>query len=449
MQNIINQLHREVEKHITNAGVSKLIVGLSGGADSTALLRLLDNLDIRLVAVHCNFHLRGEESNRDMAFCQNLCNKLNISLNIVHFDVPAYMAEHNISGIEEACRILRYDYFRSLKLKFNADRIAVAHNNDDNIETLLLNLFRGAGIKGLKGMLPDSGEIIRPLINIPRSSILDYLNELGQDYIIDSSNLSNTFRRNLLRNEIIPTLESTWPGVKKAISHSIHSLQLDYKMLNHISDRDLEKILGSNPNELHYESLAQYYNPEWLIFKWVSQFKAPSNISSEIAEALSSSRNITGKNWITPTGNIYASYNSLIFIPRITDNHETTVQQCSINELCEIKVHENSHDLLKKIISQPDNSVLWTDLSPHQLLVRHIQTADRIDSLGCNGSQLVSKVLKDAKIPAYLRRKTIIVAHGDQILWIPRLRRSRHNLISPETPTIYQYTLKSRLTNIC
>ena len=147
------------------------LVALSGGADSVALLRVLCHLGYRVEAAHCNFHLRGEESDRDEEFVKDLCQKLNIPLHLIHFETAEYASLHQVS-IEMAARELRYGYFRQLRDDIGAETVCVAHHRDDAVETLLMNLLRGAGIHGLTGIRPRNGHIVRPLLGVSRQEIL-------------------------------------------------------------------------------------------------------------------------------------------------------------------------------------------------------------------------------------------------------------------------------------
>lgn len=200
---------------------SRVIACLSGGADSVCLLRVLSELkaelDISLSAVHVNHCLRGEESDRDMHFCGELCKSLDIPLRIFHVDVTGYCAEHGTSA-EEGARILRYNAFEAESQRLGGALVATAHNRGDNCETIVFNLARGTGIKGLRGIPPVRGNIIRPLIRITREEIEEYLDLLGQDYVTDSTNLTEDYSRNLIRHRVIPVLNGINEGFGKAVT---------------------------------------------------------------------------------------------------------------------------------------------------------------------------------------------------------------------------------------
>jgi tRNA(Ile)-lysidine synthase len=195
---------------------AKVIVGLSGGMDSMVLLDLLVLLEYRCIAAHCNFHLRGAESDRDADFVRKWCKNTDIPFTSIDFDTTGYAEDRKIS-IEMAARELRYEWFEILRKQYEADAIAVAHHRDDSVETVLLNLIRGTGIKGLSGISPRNGYVVRPLLTVSRSEIEDYIIERELPYVTDSTNDQDIYLRNYLRLNVIPKLEVVNPSVKESI----------------------------------------------------------------------------------------------------------------------------------------------------------------------------------------------------------------------------------------
>lgn len=190
----------------------KVIVTCSGGADSIFLLHILNKLGFECVVAHCNFHLRGEESDRDENFVREFCKKKGLTLLVEHFETQQFAAENKLS-IEMAARELRYNWFEKIRAEYNAGAIAVAHHSDDSIETILLNLLRGTGLKGICGIRPKNGYIVRPLLCVNRKEIEDYLTENGIGYITDSTNLENEYTRNKIRNIVMPILREINPQI--------------------------------------------------------------------------------------------------------------------------------------------------------------------------------------------------------------------------------------------
>lgn len=291
----------EVRRIFAESSVKRAIVGVSGGADSVALLYLAMASGIEVKVVHCNFHLRGEESMRDQRHVEEICRKLGATLEIVDFDVNAYR-DHKSVSVEMACRDLRYDYFRKLLHDEGYDRVLIGHNSDDNIETLFLNLFRGSGVAGLKGISPDTGEIMRPMLSYSRKEIESYLEEKGADYITDSSNLQSDYRRNYIRNEILPMIEKRWPGVRRSIITTLENLRSEDEVL-----RWAEKEIIDNDEFLSLQTINKSPNPFWTIYKFGSRHGATRDIAVEITDVYNKkagSQTIVGKGWTAGNGKL-------------------------------------------------------------------------------------------------------------------------------------------------
>lgn len=205
---------RRVSTYIRQRGLLKkdqaVLVAVSGGADSVALLDVLQRAGYRCVAAHCNFHLRGEESNRDEAFVRELCAQMNVPLEVKDFDTNSYARAHHV-GIEVAARELRYAWFEEMARKYGCQAVAVAHHQNDQAETILLNLKRGAGLRGLAGMRPISANpmvpeglpIVRPLLCTTRDYIEHYLRDKrGLSWVTDSTNSDTTISRNAVRKQL-------------------------------------------------------------------------------------------------------------------------------------------------------------------------------------------------------------------------------------------------------
>ena len=211
MVQVVRRVSDFIAQHQLLVPNAHVLVALSGGADSVALLRILLHLGYRCHAVHCNFHLRGEESNRDEGFVTDLCRSLGVSFEVLHFDTKAYATAHKIS-IEMAARELRYREFERIRKARSLSAIAVAHHQDDAVETLLLNLIRGAGINGLTGMRVSNGHVVRPLLCLSRDEVVRYLDCLGQSYVTDSTNLTDEYARNKVRLGVIPLMQQINPA---------------------------------------------------------------------------------------------------------------------------------------------------------------------------------------------------------------------------------------------
>lgn len=212
----------------------RILVALSGGADSVALLCLLYERAMEqglvLAACHVNHGIRGEEADRDEAFCKELCHKINIPFHAVHVDVPAY-AKAQKKGLEESARELRYEALRKVKKTLEMDFIATAHHAEDHLETVIFHLARGCGNEGLLGIAPRRDDLIRPLLFLEKQHLLSYLSHLKQPYCTDSTNEDTDFTRNRIRKNILPELVKINPRVAKACLGMSMALRRDEEFL--------------------------------------------------------------------------------------------------------------------------------------------------------------------------------------------------------------------------
>lgn len=402
---------------------SRILAAVSGGADSVALLRALEMSDVETIAINCNFHLRGEESDRDSSFVRALCEKLDIPLIAVDFDVEAYKKERNIST-EMACRDLRYDAFRRIKKEQNCDRIAVAHHLDDNVETILLNLFRGTGIEGLTGMKPDNGEIIRPFLSLRRCQILNFLEEIGQDYVTDSTNLQSDFKRNFIRNELLPLIAGRWPGIMKTLSRTGDNLAADAAALDYLLDKHLAQYRDFIP----YGDLTAFPDPQTFIFRFIRTRGGSGTQAREISDAIR--RHAYPLRWHLPDATILLDRDGLTMARlnvKTAETHPFVQREISLDP-----------ETWRAIRSDRSHRILYTTLPLSELTFRHPLPSDRIAPLGIKGTSLVSDILKDAHIPLADRKRIWIAADSaGSIVWIEGLRRSGSHLIAPSASTAF------------
>ncbi|MCD8107458.1 MAG: tRNA lysidine(34) synthetase TilS [Oscillospiraceae bacterium] len=227
-----------IKKYSMLSPGERVLVALSGGADSVSLLIALKELGYPVFAVHVNHHLRGEESDRDESFCRDLCKRLHVELHVEHVDVRSY-CEKTGKSTEEGARVLRYE---ALNKNAGGCKIATAHNLDDCFETTLFNLVRGCGIGGLTGIPPVRDNIVRPLIGTSRAEILDFLESKGETFVTDSTNLEDDCSRNIIRLKVVPELERINPSLLKTYRSSLEN----FESANSYIDREAEKLLESS-----------------------------------------------------------------------------------------------------------------------------------------------------------------------------------------------------------
>lgn len=397
MKDIKQIVSKYIKDHQLLEADGRYLVALSGGADSVSLLLILKELGYQLEACHCNFHLRGEESDRDEDFCMNLCQRLEIPFHRIHFDTKSYAMLHKVS-IEMAARDLRYRYFEQLRHDLDATAICVAHHQDDSVETILINLIRGTGINGLTGIAPRNGHILRPLLCIDRKDILEYLAKKQQDYVTDSTNLVDDVVRNKIRLNIIPMLKEINPSV---CSNIISTAQ-------HISDAsEALSPLGTLAYEkegmicLDKKQVLSQASPAYTLFANLSQYGFTGTIIQEILEGI----NTVGKTWYSSSHQLLIDRDNIL----ITEKKESSFQAFKIPETgcyvyerddedekkIKLRIFERTSDF--KPSKEKMTITLDADKVTFPLLLRATQTGDRFHPFGMKGSKLVSDYLTDRK----------------------------------------------------
>ena len=422
------------------------IVALSGGADSVALLLILKQLGYRIEAAHCNFHLRGEESQRDEEFVKSLCNEQNIPLHLIHFETAEYAALHQVS-IEMAARDLRYGYFHQLCQDIGASTICVAHHRDDAVETLLMNLIRGAGIHGLTGIRPRNGQVVRPLLCLSRQEIEDYLQHIGQRYVVDSTNLIDDVVRNKIRLRVLPILREINPNVAENIDKTANYLQQAEKIFNTSLRSQLDSLLerheGSDAQIVSIQSLKELPSPEAFLHEWLSPYGFNSAQTEQIFAHLNGE---SGREFTSATHTLLVDRSQLILEPL-----KAPMKTMKIPE----EGHYRYMDDMRFSFEHTDtisisNSAFCATIDlaniQYPLTVRPVQTGDRFCPFGMEGHRLVSDFLTDQKLSLLEKRRQLVVtdAKGD-ILWLVGLRTDNRYRVTKTTSSILRITLAKSL----
>ena len=400
---------RDVEKFIDQKSLfercDKVLVALSGGADSVALLRVLDALGYQCECAHCNFHLRGEESNRDEAFVQQLCQKFDIPLHVTHFDTTDYAHTKRIS-IEMAARELRYQWFETLRQSIGASVIAVAHHRDDSVETFLLNLIRGTGINGLKGIAPKNGYVVRPLLQESRENILDYLQHLNQEYVPDSTNLQDEYMRNKIRLNLLPLMKELNPSVSESIAATTERLADAALIYNKEREMAIQRVMKGE-KVISISALLDETAPSSLLFELLHPYGFNSSQIKDIYQSLfgQSGRRFHSSQW-----EVLRDRDSLIlhsFSGEETDHGPPTLTYETVDITPEFIILRDKHI-----------ACLDADKVTLPLTVRKWQVGDKFTPLGMKGKKNVSDYLTDRKFTLFQKGHQYVACQGDKIVWL-------------------------------
>ena len=445
---ILQQVAGFIARNQLLAADNKYIVALSGGADSVALLLIMKALGYDVEAAHCNFHLRGKESERDENFCVSLCESLGIILHRIHFDTLTYAQLHKVS-IEMAARDLRYSYFEQLRRDINADAICVAHHKDDNVETILLNLVRGTGMNGLTGISLRNGFILRPLLCIGREDILEYLEAENQDYVTDSSNLVDDVQRNKIRLNVLPLLENVNTAVKDNILTMARWIAEASTIVEaSLSEAKAKAVSSATLNAsfcVDISKVEEYPSAEYLLWNILSDYGFNSSQVALVAENLHAT---TGTSWLSSSHELTLDRGRLILTP--LDKEEgrqmriPEVGTYVYTELCKLKIEQKEINENYTISRSSDKVCLDAQKVKFPLMIRRVARGDRFVPFGMKGSKLVSDFLTDQKVALPLKRRQLVVADaGGNILWVVGKRLDGRFAVSPCSKSVVEISLLS------
>ena len=423
-----SKVERYINKHNLLNPNELYIVALSGGADSVALLLLLKNAHFNVHAAHCNFHLRGDESDRDEAFCVELCQRLGVELHRAHFDTREYAELHKVS-IEMAARELRYKWFEQLRQDIGAAGICVAHHRDDSVETVLLNLVRGTGLRGLTGIQPRNGNILRPLLCVSRAEIETFLAKKGQKYVTDSTNWEADVQRNVVRLAVLPLLKRLNPAVVENIQRTAENLAEAQQVLN-------VAIANINSgNILNLSDLENYGSSEYLAFEWLKKYGFNGD---QVRQILDSE---TGKIVSSAMGyDVLKDRGRLIVEPALQPFKSMRIPEEGTYVLDEDK----RFSVRKKpvyVSKEPHVATLDAAKVSFPLTIRRVEEGDWMQPYGMKGRRLLSDLMTDLKMTVFeKRRQLVVVDNQGVVVWAVGLRVADFVAVTEVTNEVFELT---------
>lgn len=394
-----------------------VLVGLSGGADSVALLSVLVRLGYACVALHCDFHLRGEESERDAAFARTFAESLGVPFYQTDFDTVAYAREHHLS-IEMAARALRYVWFEETRERLGAQAIAVAHHRDDSVETVVMNLIRGTGIRGLTGIRPRNGFVVRPLLCVSRTDIVAWLENQGIRYVTDSTNLSDAYTRNFIRLNVLPLLERINPSVREAIARSAEHLSVVASVYAYEIARAREEVIVSE-GCLSIEALCRFPAPEAILYELLKEYGFSRWVSAEVFDAL---RKESGKVFYSKTHRLLKDRAYLWIVPLEREAEKTSFLLDPSREIYREPVGLTFRELPITPDFQIEKNRRFAyfdaDKLRFPLTLRKWREGDWFVPFGMKGRQKLSDYFSDHKFSRIEKEKAWLLCSGDAIIWL-------------------------------
>jgi tRNA(Ile)-lysidine synthase len=440
-------IRKDVETWLLDADLASsenlILVAVSGGIDSMALLSIMASLGMAHAVGHCNFQLRGEESDADELLVKNFTKQLGIPFFLERFDTATYAQNKGIS-IQLAARELRYNWFAQICDEQGFSHIAVAHNHDDSVETFFINLFRGSGVRGLDGIPPQNGRIIRPLLFADRSRISEYASQHQIPWREDSSNLKDAYLRNRIRHRIIPELKTASATASAGISSSMHHLHATAILL----DTFLETwklqycTITVNGLQIPLESLEAFSRPVELLSELLISYGFPGGMSSKILLAAKTSES---KKFFGSTHRLVTTRNLLVIskLEPMSDIPSWYIEEgtSQIDQPLHmtIEVMDRGEDFQPD--PDPKKAFLDFDTLQFPLKIRKWVSGDRFMPLGMNQYKKLSDFFIDEAYTLPQKEQCWLILSGGEIVWIPGKRIDHRFRIQPKTRRVLCLTV--------
>ena len=433
---------QKLQNHINNTlpflKGKKILLAVSGGIDSMVLVDLFSKLDFEIGIAHCNFQLRGEESNEDENFVKIQSIKYTIKGYFKSFDTKNYSEEKKIS-LQQAARELRYNWFKELLEKEGYDYLLTAHHLDDSLETFLINFTRGTGIEGLTGIPEVNGNVIRPLLIFSRDEIENYAKANKIEWREDSSNASDKYFRNKIRHHVVPILKELNPSLLESFENTIKNISGTNTLVKDALNTSFKEIASKKNNDTYFdiEKLIQLENYKSYLYEWLKPFGFSDWQS--IQELIHSQ---SGKQVFSE------SYRLL------KDRDQLILSKTEINNIDEVfLINENENSIVKPInfsicnqsyISEPTNSCIFVDKEKLKfpLKIRKWQEGDYFYPSGMQGKKKVSKYFKDEKFSLIDKENTWLLCSNNEIIWIINHRADQRFLANNNTQQILKIELQ-------
>jgi tRNA(Ile)-lysidine synthase len=420
----------------------KVLLAVSGGIDSMVMLHLFEKSGFNFGVAHCNFQLRGSESDDDEKFVRETVLQHGVPAFFQTFDTEEHAHVNSIS-VEMAARELRYDFFEKVRSDNDFDFIATAHHQDDLMETFFLNLSRKTGIKGLTGIKEKSGKIIRPLLFASREEIEKYASKYYIDFRDDSTNIETVFQRNFIRHKIIPLFNELNPAFKKNFFATVRNLKSVEEVFFKQIDDWKQKVIMENKEEIviGIPLLLQVPFSEILLYEILAEYQFNSSVAEQVFQSLGTD---SGKQFFSPTHRLIKDREKL-FITELP-NEEKRIYYIEKDDLelftpFDITIEKLGKDEFE-IVKDSNLACLDYDKLEFPLLIRKWRQGDYFQPLGMTGFKKVSDFFIDEKIPLHEKENTWLLCSGQKIVWIMGHRIDNRFKITSETEEVLMIKIK-------
>jgi len=432
---VLDLFIRHINKQQLFTKNDKLLVAVSGGIDSMALCALLLKANYQFSIVHCNFMLRGSESEEDELFISAYCKKNNVLLFNRAFNTKHYAETKKIS-IQMAARELRYAYFDELLKNHSFDYLLTAHHLNDSIETFFINLSRGSGINGLKGISEKQNSIVRPLLPFTKDEILNYAEKNSINYRTDSSNTEEKYLRNYLRLNIIPQFKNLNPSFEKTMEKELELMQQYHSIIQSHFLSEIKQAVSKTPTgiTIKIETILNCKTPELLLFEILNEYGFNSKLISSINESLNG---ISGKHFSSEEYELLKDRDFLIVNKKVTLSKEEIIIEKDTSEILNPLHLKFNH--VTDFVIENNTEVAYIDESKLQypLILRPWKRGDKFKPLGMAGFKKLSDLFVDKKLNNFEKEYVRVLENGNnEIIWVVNVRMDDRFKITANTKQI-------------
>jgi tRNA(Ile)-lysidine synthase len=435
---MLTAFKKHFSTHFSFLKDKQLLIACSGGLDSVVLTNLLQNLDYDIALAHCNFSLRGDESDGDEDFVVSLADKFSIPVFTETFQTKQFAKEYKIST-QMAARDLRYDWFNNLLKSTNYDFVLTAHHADDDLETFLINLSRGSGLRGLTGIPKVNETIVRPLLPFSRAQILAYAKKEKLYWREDSSNETTEYLRNDLRHNVIPSLKETSSTILEALRKTQRNLRDSELLIQDYMSLVYNLVITENFDgyTIHLQKLQELPNTEALLYELLSPFGFTDfKALSELLTAQS------GKQIFSTTHRVLKDREVLLLTeaPAKVEKLSVTIPEGTKKIKEPFEIHFEMAD--KRVLSNDATIFVDYDTLQFPLTLRKWEEGDSFQPFGMEGKKKLSKFFKDEKLSLVAKEKMFVLCSGTDICWVVGMRMDDRYKLSPTTKKILKITKK-------
>ena len=416
---MLKQFELNTSKNTLFSKTDKLLVAFSGGVDSVVLAHLLHKAGYTIELAHCNFQLRGIEANDDTVFCENFAKSINAPFHVIYVDTKTYASEHKLS-IQMAARELRYGWFKTLKTVHHFDYILTAHHANDNVETLLVNLIRGTGIKGLQGIPEKQNDMVRPLLFATKEEIRAYAVKNKLVFREDSSNQEVKYKRNFIRHQIIPHLKTLNPSLEETIHTSVQFFKQSSDIVSEFAHLKFNQICKEENDLLKMDISLLKREPqkETLLFEWLFPKGFKTDQIEQLSEVLMSDKNI-GKLFSSATHQLVVDRHYIYVKPTALEQPVSSYVIYSISDTAHLPIKLTISETIDEKFSIDTHTISMSSSSLlFPLTLRQWKQGDKFKPFGMKGFKKLSDFFKDQKLSRFEKEQVWILENPEHIIWV-------------------------------